>query len=247
MRTKPRGSTWTRKRRRNSSTPSAMTFRASSIRVILPAEPDDAVDETDEAGVGDRDPVRIPPEVLERLRRPAKGPLRIHDPRCGPELREERGESARIGKRGRARGEGQLAVSEGASQPREILCAEDDRERLHWKQKRRAPADPAGAVSLQRDVIEEPQSAHHDVARAPRELSVAQQMHHIRLNLPVRDPIRRAAIKSREPRHRPQVRFARPVGNPPREHVVVHPSAQLRHDTPHGFERLSWRSSAGIL
>ena len=48
-----------------------------------------------------------------------------------------------------AGGEGQMAVVERALQPCEILGAEDDRERLHWKQKRDAPTDPARAVARQ--------------------------------------------------------------------------------------------------
>ena len=70
-------------------------LRAPAIGVILPAKLDDAVGETDQPRVRDRDPVRVATEILEYLRRPTKRPFRIHDPRCGPELRERARRSGR--------------------------------------------------------------------------------------------------------------------------------------------------------
>jgi hypothetical protein len=124
-------------------------LRVAPIGVVLPPKLDDTVDETHEARIGDRDTVRIPTEVLEHLRGPTKRRLRIDDPGRRPELRDKCGELARVGERCRAGGEGQPALVERALQPREILRAEDDRERLHRKQKRRAPADPTRAVARQ--------------------------------------------------------------------------------------------------
>ena len=124
-------------------------FRASSVRVVLPAEVDDAVDETDEAGVGDRDAVRRAPEVLEHLRGPTKRRLGLDDPRRCSELRDQRGELGRVRERRRPGGEGQPVLLERALESRQIFGAKDDRERLDRKQKRRAPADPTAAVRRQ--------------------------------------------------------------------------------------------------
>jgi hypothetical protein len=121
----------------------------AAIRVVLPPKPDHAVDETDQARVRDRDPVRVASEVLEHLRGPTKRALRIDDPGRRPELRDQRREPGRVCQRRRAGGEGELALGEGALQPRAILRAEDDRECLHRKQKRGASADPTGAVGRQ--------------------------------------------------------------------------------------------------
>jgi len=56
-------------------------FRASAIRVVLPAEPHDAIGEADQSRVREGDAVGITTEVLEHLRRPGKRPLRIDAPR----------------------------------------------------------------------------------------------------------------------------------------------------------------------
>ena len=88
------------------------------------------------------------------------------------------------------------------------------------------------AVALQRRVIEEPQPVRHDIAGTPGPLTISQQMDEIGLHLVVRDLIGRPPIEPGESRHRPQIRFARAVGEPTRHHVVLHPSAQLGHDTP---------------
>ena len=105
-------------------------LRVATIRVVLPPEPDDAVDETDQARVRDRDAVRVAPEVREDLCGSAKGPLRIDDPGRGPQLGEERREPGRVRQRRRAGGEGQLARLEGVMESLQILGLEDDRERL---------------------------------------------------------------------------------------------------------------------
>ena len=77
-------------------------LRAASVGVVFPAELDHAVEEADEARIRDGDAMRVASEVLEDLCRSAKRLLRVHDPRRGPEGREERGEPARIGQRRRA-------------------------------------------------------------------------------------------------------------------------------------------------
>jgi hypothetical protein len=89
-----------------------------------------------------------------------------------------------------------------------------------------------GALALQRCVKEEPQATDDDVARAPRPLPVAEEMHEIRLHFRVRDSIGRPAIEAGEACDGPEVGFAGPVRKPPRQHVIIHPTAELRHHTP---------------
>ena len=121
-------------------------FRVAPIGVVLPLKVDHAVDEPEEACVRDRDPVCVATEILEHLRWPAKRLFRIHDPGGDAELRKERGEAARVSERCGTRSEGQLALGECAVKRRQILRAEDNRERVHRKQERRLPADPAGTI-----------------------------------------------------------------------------------------------------
>jgi len=124
-------------------------LRAAPIGVVLPPKLDDAIGETDESRVRDRDSVRITTEILEHLRWPAKRSLRVDDPGRCPELRDEGGEPGRVGERRRPGGEGQSILLERALESRQVFGAEDDRERFDRKQKRRAPADPVGAVARQ--------------------------------------------------------------------------------------------------
>ena len=146
MRMKPRGTTWSRKRRRNSSAVERHDLHAVVVGVVLPAKADAAVAVIDEPIIRERDAVGVAPEVVEHLLGAGEGPLRIHDPVDGPELTEEAGEGAAIGQIGGAAGEGQLAGVEGALQAGEILRAKDGRQRPDGKQERRATGDPPRAV-----------------------------------------------------------------------------------------------------
>ena len=118
MRMKPRGTTWRRKRRRNSSACERHDLHAVVVGVVLPAEADAAVAVIDEPIIRERDAVRVPPEVVEHLLGTGEGPLRIHDPVDGPQPTEEAGEGCAIGQIGGAPGEGQLARVECALQGR---------------------------------------------------------------------------------------------------------------------------------
>ena len=89
MRMKPRGTTWSRKRRRNSSAVERHHLHAVVVRVVLPAKPDAAVAVIDEPIIRQRDAVGVPTEIVEHLLGTGEGPLRIHDPVDGPELPEE--------------------------------------------------------------------------------------------------------------------------------------------------------------
>ena len=98
------------------------------VGIVLPAESDAAVVVIDEPIVGQRDAVRVPPEVLEHLLGASEGPLRIDDPVDGPELTEEATERAAAGQ--------QVVPPAKVSWPasnarcrREVFRAKDDRER----------------------------------------------------------------------------------------------------------------------
>jgi len=111
----------------------------------------------------------------------------------------------------------------------DLVVAQDGGQRLvlTWRRNRERRA-----VTLQRRVKEEPQPVRHDIAGTPRPLPLAQQVDEIGLHLVVRNLIRRPPIEPGESGHRPQIRLARTVGEPARDHVVLHPLTQCRHDTP---------------
>ena len=116
------------------------------VGVVLPAETDTAVAVIDEPIIGQRDAVRVSPEVVEHLLGAGEGPLRMDDPVDGPQPTEEDGEGAAIGEIGGATGEGQLAGVERTLQAGEIFRAKDRRHRPNGKQERRSTGDPPRAV-----------------------------------------------------------------------------------------------------
>ena len=80
MRTRPVGSTCSRKRRRNSIASSVMSLRAGAVSIIFPLEADAPVFERTQAMVGDRDAMRVASQILEHAARPAEGRLDVHHP-----------------------------------------------------------------------------------------------------------------------------------------------------------------------
>ena len=135
---KPRGTTWRRKRRRNSSACERQDLHAVVVSVVFPTKPDAAVAVIDEPIIRQGDTMRVAPEVVEHLVGAGEGPFRIHDPVDGPKAPEQRREGVAIGQIGGAIGEAQLARGEGPSQGGEILRAED---------RRRAPAQERGTTT----------------------------------------------------------------------------------------------------
>ncbi len=121
-------------------------LHAVVIGIVPPPESDTAVAVIHEAIIRERATMRVPSEVVEHLLGAGERPLGIHHPWPGAELGHERSETSPVGARRGARCEGESPVVEGASQAGQILRPEDGRERLHRKQKRRAPADPPRAV-----------------------------------------------------------------------------------------------------
>ena len=80
MRTKPRGSRWSRKRRRNSSTGQGHQPLLVAVSGISPAKGDVLVGKSNEPVVGDGDPMGIVAEIAQRMFRAAEGPFGVHDP-----------------------------------------------------------------------------------------------------------------------------------------------------------------------
>jgi hypothetical protein len=67
MRTKPSGTMWSRKRRRNSSASSSMTL-TRSVSIVAPAETDAALGKGDEPVVGEGDAIQVECVVSESSR-----------------------------------------------------------------------------------------------------------------------------------------------------------------------------------
>lgn len=79
IRTKPRGSTCSRKRRRNSSADRLIRFLLMPYRGP-PTEANLVIVECDESVVRDRDPMRIGAELAQNALRTFKGTLGVDDP-----------------------------------------------------------------------------------------------------------------------------------------------------------------------
>ena len=125
MRTKPGGSTWSRKRRKNSST--ARVIRrcwlpcAESLQrkvTWLPSQGDQAV-------IGDRHAVGVAAEITENMFGTTEGRLAVDHPVLTEEGAEERSESLRFRQKLEVPVEAELAVVEGLPESGDKLAAED--------------------------------------------------------------------------------------------------------------------------
>ena len=92
--------------------------------VILPAERDLAVLESNESVVGDGNAMRILSEVMQYVFGSAEGPFCVHDPVLPKELPQETAERLGIGKTAERAMETQAVFSEEILQPRYELSAE---------------------------------------------------------------------------------------------------------------------------
>lgn len=119
-----------------------------------------------------------------------------------------------------------LQIHRLLQQRRDLLAREDLRQLLRgarpWNDKLRL-------APLERDAVEEPQPLRHDVATRPGELPLFDQVQEVALDLPLADPVRAPSVVLREPRHRPQVRFARAYRHPANHQIPVHLLAQRTH------------------
>src|SRR5712691_5211323 len=139
-------------------------LHAITVGVVAPAEADAAVGEGEEPVVGDRDPVRVAPEVGEHVIRAGEGGLAVHDPGLLSQLGDPRAEGRRLSERGDPAGAMQGAAREGALQPRQIAAAEDLRQGADGEEevgprgnppcpipRQRAPGDDAVDVDVLRE------------------------------------------------------------------------------------------------
>jgi hypothetical protein len=96
--------------------------------VVLPAEADAAVLAREQAAVGDGDPMRVAPEVVEYLPWPGERPLGIDDPGDGAQRPDVRTESRRVAQACDLAEEGQAAGLEGGLKTIEEQAAVEARE-----------------------------------------------------------------------------------------------------------------------
>ena len=89
-----------------------------------------------------------------------------------------------------------------------------------------------GPIALQRRVVEKPQAVDDDVAGIPGSVSVLNQVPEIRLHLLIGKLVGRSMVELGQPGHRRQVRLAGTHRHPAHNHIVIHPSSELRHHTP---------------
>ena len=82
---------------------------------------------------------------------------------------------------------------------------------------------------LERDVVAELQRVDRDVAAAPGELALLDQIQKVALYLLLTDLIGTAPIVLRHRRHRSKIRLARANRHPAQHHALVHPCAQRTH------------------
>ena len=85
-------------------------------------------------------------------------------------------------------------------------------------------------LAPERGVVEEAQAVDDEAARVPRELARLGQMHEVRLDLALREPIRRPVIELGQTGDGGQVGLARALGQAAHDHVVVHSISKCAHD-----------------
>jgi len=85
-------------------------------------------------------------------------------------------------------------------------------------------------LPAERRVVEEAQAIGDEAARIPRELALLRQMNEIRLDLALRELIRRPPVELGQTDDRGGVRLLCPLGKTPHDQVVVHSISKLAHD-----------------
>src|SRR5450759_4603984 len=131
MRTKPRGSRWSRKRRRNSSTARVMSLfllpwvESRQRKVTLPSER--ATSLLLEMAT------RVIAEIAQHMFRPPERPLGIDDPVVAEQYPQPGSEGAGLGKRQEVAVELERTCMEGVPESGDELAAEDTAEHLDRK------------------------------------------------------------------------------------------------------------------
>jgi hypothetical protein len=120
-----------------------------------------------------------------------------------------------------------LAVGRLRQDARHLLPAQD------LGQLRRGLGARDGEVhplAPERGVVEEAQAVGDEAARVPREPALFGQMHEVRLDLALREPVRRSAVELGQTGDGGQVGLARALGQAAHDHVVVHSISKRAHD-----------------
>ena len=146
MRTKPGGSRWSRKRRRNSSTARVMSRLLVAVGGIAPAEGDVAIGESDQPAVGDGDAMGVGAEIAQHMFRSAEGRLGVDDPVVAEQYAQPCGEGAWLGKRQQVAVELELTSMEGAAKSGDELAAEDTAEHADGQEEGTPGGDPSGVI-----------------------------------------------------------------------------------------------------
>ena len=133
MRTKPGGSTWSRKRRKNSSTARVIRRCWLPCAESLQRKVTWLSREGDQAVIGDRHAVGVAAEITENVFGTTEGRLAVDHPVLTEERTEESSESLRFHEKLEVPVEAQLTVVEGAFECSDKLAAEDSTQHLDGK------------------------------------------------------------------------------------------------------------------
>ena len=144
MRTKPLGSRWSRKRRRNSSPRESYQFLLIVVGGVAPAEGDLAVGQRDQAMVGDGDAVSVATEILQHVLGSAEGWFGVEDPVFAEQGTQPGCEELGMGERRELSGEMQLAVLESGLESGDKLAAEQPPQYGDGQEEAGMRSNPAG-------------------------------------------------------------------------------------------------------
>ncbi len=117
-----------------------------AVSGISPAEGDVTVGESNEAVVGDGDPMGIGTEIAQRMFRATEWSLGVNDPVITEQQPEPGWEGSRFGEWDESAMELEPAFVEGGLELGNKLTAEETTEHLDGKKERAARGDPAGVV-----------------------------------------------------------------------------------------------------
>jgi len=113
---------------------------------IAPAETDLAAGESDKPAVGDRDTVRVAPEIGQHSRGTGKWALGVDDPLDPPQRGQAPDEHGRVGKSGERAEEAELSGLERRPELLQKQPPEQPRQHRHRQEKAGSAGDPARAV-----------------------------------------------------------------------------------------------------
>ena len=117
-----------------------------AVGVVFPAESDFAVDERDQAVIGDRDAVGVRRQVVEHVTRPAEGRFGVNDPVLLMERAYERAKCLLLSQTFQRAGQAELAVAIGVFESIDKLAAKDDAECFDRQKEAIARRDPSRVI-----------------------------------------------------------------------------------------------------